>query len=67
MLKVLSLGMLVALYGCGSGYRERKAPCLRPITATAYGPDDSAECGPLSKINVARSDGLAAIEHLLGP
>lgn len=65
--KALSVAVTALLItGCGSTYKERKAPCQRPALSSAYGPEDAVPCGPLTPINQDRSNVLAAIDAALG-
>ena len=52
--------------GCGSTYKERKAPCQRPAISTAYGREDGVSCGSLTPINQNPSNVLSAIDAVLG-
>lgn len=64
------LVVLVAIFmlcGCGSTYKERRAPCTRSTLAVAYGPPDRLTCGPATPINQDRSSVLAAIDAALRP
>lgn len=62
-LSIVSSALLIT--GCGSTYKERKAPCPRPAISAAYGPDIAEICGPLTPINQDGSSVLAAIDRAL--
>lgn len=56
--------LVVGLAGCGTGAKEKTAPCKRPANLTSYAPDPRQDCGPMANINGDPSQALAAINAL---
>lgn len=63
--RTVLLVLALSLSACGSGYKERKAPCRRPALSAAFG-EEPGQCGPLLSINPDRQTGAEAIETLVG-
>jgi len=61
---LFSVLIAAGLAGCGTGAKEKTAPCKRPANLTSYAPDPRQECGPMMRVNGDASAAIAAINAM---